>query len=191
MVEKPRLGVILASTRPGRLGESVAHWVMEIAKARGDAEFELVDLKEFPLPILDEAIPASAGKYSQAHTKAWAAKIASFDGYVFVMPEYNHGVPGALKNAIDFLYAEWNNKAAGFVSYGSSGGVRAVEQLRLVLAELQVATVRAQGALFLATDFENYRSFRPDPGRVKGVSAMLDQLVAWSVALRSVRSGAR
>ena len=187
----PRIGIIVGSTRPGRNGAAVAKWVETLARRRGDARFELVDLLDFPLPHLDEPIPASAGRYSKDHTKAWAAKIASFDGFVFVTPEYNHSTSGALKNAIDFLYAEWNNKAAGFVSYGSAGGVRAVEHLRLVMAELQVATVRAQVALSLATDFENYSVFRPDPAREKAVTTMLDQLVSWAGALRAVRTGPR
>jgi NAD(P)H-dependent FMN reductase len=129
-----KIGIILGSTRPGRNGEAVAKWVYEIAQKRTDAEFELVDIKDFNLPLLDEPVPPSMGQYSKPHTKAWAAKIGSFDGYVFVTPEYNHGISGALKNAIDFLFGEWNNKAAGFVSYGGAGGARAVEQLRLVLA---------------------------------------------------------
>ncbi len=187
----PRIGIIVGSTRPGRNGAAVAEWVETLARRRGDARFELVDLLDFPLPHLDEPIPASAGRYAKDHTKAWAAKIASFDGFVFVTPEYNHSTSGALKNAIDFLYAEWNNKAAGFVGYGSAGGVRAVEHLRLVMAELQVATVRAQVALSLATDFENYSVFRPDPAREKAVTTMLDQLVSWAGALRAVRTGPR
>src|SRR5256884_6324106 len=102
------------------------------------------------------------GQYSKPHTKVWAAKSGSFDAFVFVTPEYNHGTSGALKNAIDFLFAEWNNKVAGFVGYGSAGGVRAVEQLRLVLAEVQVATVRNQVGLSLFTDFENFTTFNPN-----------------------------
>jgi NADPH-dependent FMN reductase len=117
-----RSAIIIGSTRPGRNGEAVAKWVYEIAKKRTDAEFELVDIKDFNLPLLDEPVPPSMGQYSKPHTKAWASKIGSFDGYVFVSPEYNHGIAGALKNAIDFLFAEWNNKAAGFVSYGGAGG---------------------------------------------------------------------
>src|SRR6476659_6890206 len=124
-----RVGVILGSTRPGRIGEAVAKWVFENASKRTDAEYELVDIADYNLPLLDEPVPPSMGQYSKPHTKAWAAKIGSFDGYVFVTPEYNHGISGALKNAIDFLFAEWNNKAAGFVSYGGAGGARAVEQL--------------------------------------------------------------
>src|SRR5688572_7966133 len=134
-----RIGIIIGSTRPGRVGDQVARWVLEQASARTDAEFELVDLNDFALPHLDEAVPASMGQYANAHTKAWAQKVDSFDGYIFVTPEYNHSTSGALKNAIDFVYAEWNNKAAGLVSYGSAGGTRAAEHLRLILAELQVA----------------------------------------------------
>src|SRR5258708_19068985 len=133
-----RIAVIIGSTRPGRNGEAVAKWVCEIAQKRSDAEFELVDIRDFNLPLLDEPAPPSMGQYSKPHTKAWAAKIASFDGYVFVAPEYNHGISGALKNAIDFLFREWHNKAAGFVSYGGANGARAVEQLRLHLAEVQM-----------------------------------------------------
>ena len=107
-----KVGIIMGSTRPSRNGEAVAKWVLEQAKKRGDAQYELVDLKDFNLPLLDEPIPPSMGQYSNAHTKKWAATVASFDAYVFVTPEYNHGTSGALKNAIDFLYAEWNNKAA-------------------------------------------------------------------------------
>src|SRR5258707_1204930 len=114
-----KVGIILGSTRPGRNGEAVAKWVYDIASRRGDAEFELVDLLDYNLPHLDEAIPPSQGQYANEHTKQWAAKIAEFDAFIFVTPEYNHSTSGALKNAIDFLYAEWNNKAAGFVSYGS------------------------------------------------------------------------
>ena len=143
-----RVAVILGSTRPGRNGEAVAKWVYDVAKKRTDAEFEYVDIKDYELPLLDEPIPPSLGKYSKDHTKAWAAKIDSFDAFVFVTAEYNHGIPAALKNAIDFLFKEWNNKVAGFVGYGSAGGVRSVEQLRLVMAELQVATVRVQVAAF-------------------------------------------
>jgi NAD(P)H-dependent FMN reductase len=182
-----RIAVIIGSTRPGRNGEAVAKWVNEIAQKRSDAEFELVDIRDFNLPLLDEPVPPSMGQYSKAHTKAWAAKIGSFDGYVFVAPEYNHGISGALKNAIDFLFAEWNNKAAGFVSYGGAGGARAVEQLRLVLAELQIATVRNQVLLSMFTDFENFSVFKPAAHHEKSVNAMFDQILAWSGALKTQR----
>src|SRR5258708_29375053 len=177
-----KIAIIVGSTRPGRNGEAVAKWVYEVAKKRSDAEFELVDIKDFNLPLLDEPVPPSLGQYSMPHTKVWAAKIEGFDGYVFVTPEYKHGISGALKNAIDFLFAEWNNKAAGFVSYGGAGGARAVEQLRLVLAEVQIATVRNQVLLSMFTDFENFSVFKPGPQQKTSVNAVLDQLIAWGSA---------
>jgi NAD(P)H-dependent FMN reductase len=182
-----KIGIIIGSTRPGRKAEAVAHWVHGVATKRSDAEFELVDIKDFDLPLLDEPMPPAAGKYSQPHTRAWAAKVASFDAYVFVTPEYNHGPSGALKNAIDYLYREWNNKAAGFVGYGSAGGTRAVEQLRQVMGELLVADVRAQVALSLHTDFENFSTFKPAPMHEKSVNVMLDQVIAWGTALKTLR----
>jgi NAD(P)H-dependent FMN reductase len=183
-----RIAIITGSTRPGRNNEAVARWVHDIARKRSDAQFELVDIASYNLPLLDEAVPPSMGEYSNAHTKAWAEKIASFDAYVFVTPEYNHGTSGALKNAIDYLYREWNNKAAGFVSYGSAGGARAVEQLRLVMGELMVADVRAQVMLSLFTDFEGFSKFKPDPRHEAEVSTMLDQVIAWGSALKSTRA---
>jgi NAD(P)H-dependent FMN reductase len=182
------VAVIIGSTRPGRVGESVGKWAFEIAQRRKDAQFELVDLEDFNLPLLDEPVPPSQGKYSKEHTKRWAAKVASFDAFVFVTAEYNHGIPGALKNAIDFLYSEWNNKAAGFVSYGSAGGARAVESLRLVLAEVQVATVRNQVMLSLFTDFENFTQFKPHSRHEDSINKMLDQLLAWGNALKPLRA---
>jgi NAD(P)H-dependent FMN reductase len=185
-----RVAIILGSTRPGRKGEAVARWVYNIAKKQrsNDAQFEYVDIKDFNLPLLDEPGIISQGQYTQDHTKKWSAKIDSFDAYVFVTAEYNHGIPGALKNAIDFLYREWNNKAAGFVSYGGTGGVRAVEDLRLVMAELQVATVRAQVTLSLFTDFENFTTFKPAPYQEQYVNTMLDQVIAWGTALKALRT---
>ncbi len=182
-----RVAIIVGSTRPGRKGEAVARWVYEIASSRGDAEFELVDIKDYDLPLLDEPVSPILGQYSKDHTKAWSAKIASFDAFVFVTPEYNHATSGALKNAIDYLYKEWNNKAAGFVGYGGAGGTRAVENLRLVMGELMVADVRAQVALSLYTDFENFSVFKPAPHQEKSVHDVLDQVIAWGGALRSLR----
>jgi NAD(P)H-dependent FMN reductase len=182
-----RIGIILGSTRPNRNGGQVARWVRDVAAQRTDASFELVDLRDYPLPHLDEPVPPSMGRYQNDHTKEWAAKIASFDGFVFVTPEYNHSTSGVLKNAIDYLYGEWNNKAAGFVSYGSVGGARAAEHLRLVAGELQLADVRQQVTLSLATDFENYSVFKPGDYQVRQLTVLLDQVVAWSVALAPLR----
>ena len=201
-----RIAIIIGSTRPGRKGEAVAKWVYEIAQKRSDADFELVDVKDFNLPLLDEPMSPIMGQYTHQHTKNWSAKIASFartlncpracrarrtpppcDAYVFVTPEYNHGTSGALKNAIDFLYHEWVNKAAGFVGYGGASGIRAVENLRLVMGELQVADVKAQVGLSLFTDFENFSVLKPAAPQEKSVNAMLDQVIAWGGALKALR----
>jgi NAD(P)H-dependent FMN reductase len=182
-----KIGIIIGSTRPGRKADAVAKWVHEHAVKRTDAEFELVDIADYNLPLLDEPVPPSMNKYSKPHTLRWAEKIATFDGFVFVTPEYNHGTSGALKNAIDFLYKEWNNKAAGFVGYGSAGGSRAVESLRLVMGEIQIADVRAHVGLSLFTDFENFQTFKPAALHTKALDTMLDQLVSWSRALATVR----
>jgi len=117
----------------------------------------------------------------------WSEKISSLDAFIFVTPEYNHAPSGVLKNALDYLYVEFNNKTAGFVSYGSMGGVRAVEQLRLIMGELQVADVRSQVALSLLTDFENYSVFKPAPQHEAALNTMIDQVIAWGTALKAVR----
>jgi len=184
-----KIAIIIGSTRPGRNGEAVARWVYENAAKRSGVEYELVDLKDWDLPHLDEAMPAAMGQYAGEHTKAWAAKIAEFDGFVFVTPEYNHSTSGALKNAIDYVGAEWYNKAAGFVSYGVFGGARAVEHLRLVLSQLQVATVSAHVGLSLAHDFENWQ-LKPTDQQTAALTPLFDQVEAWSAALETVRAGA-
>ena len=185
-----RIGIIIGSTRPGRKAEAVARWLLEVARKRGDAEYELVDIAEYNLPHLDEPMPPSMGQYSKPHTKAWAAKIDSLDGFVFVTPEYNHSTSGVLKNAIDYLYAEWNNKAVGFVSYGAVGGARAAEHLRLVAGELQMADVRQQVALSLLTEFENFSVFKPGDYSAAALGTLLDQVIAWSTALAPLRQPA-
>src|ERR1700746_3567923 len=144
-------------------------------------------LRPPPPPPRGEPLPPSMGQYQGEHTKQWADKIASFDGFVFVTPEYNHGTSGVLKNAIDYLYAEWNNKAAGFVSYGAVGGARAAEHLRLVAGELQMADVRQQVALSLLTEFENFSVFRPGDYNRAALDTLLDQVIAWSTPLAPLR----
>jgi NAD(P)H-dependent FMN reductase len=178
----------------------VAKWVEEVAGRHpaveaGDATVELVDLVDYDLPLLDEVMPPMFGAYNNAPTRRWAAKIGSFDGFVFVTPEYNHSIPAALKNAIDFLFKEWNDKAAGFVSYGIHGGTRAVEHLRLTLAELKVADVRTQVVLPVFTEFQFSDPTDPtDPGvvapgphQVPTMMTMLDEIIAWSGALKPLR----
>jgi NAD(P)H-dependent FMN reductase len=133
-------------------------------------------------------LPTSTGQYVHPHTRTWSAKIASFDGYVFVTPEYNHGPSGALKNAIDFLNIEWGNKAAGFIGYGATLGARSVEHLRLVMASLQVATVTAQVGLSLFTDFEHFSVFTPSAMQEQYANRVYDQVIAWSGALAKLRN---
>lgn len=181
------IAVVLASTRPVRVGEGVARWVLERASARDDASFELVDLAEVNLPQIDEPLPPALGRYNHPWTQAWAQTVARYDGYLFVTPEYNRGAPGVLKNALDRVYAEWNNKAAAFVSYGHDGGVRAVEQLRQVVGALQIADVATAVALHLRTDFVGFHDFTPAPYQETALDQTLDQLVAWTAALASLR----
>jgi NAD(P)H-dependent FMN reductase len=184
-----KIAIILGSTRPGRNGKVVADWVVEKAQDR-EATYELIDLLDYPLPHMDEAMPPSMGQYAGEHTKAWAAKIAGYDGFVFVTPEYNHSTSGVLKNAIDYLYGEWNNKAAAFVAYGSLGGARAVEHLRGISAELQIADVRQQLSFSLFTDFENFSIFKPGAQHNDAAVVLFDQLEAWAGALKPLRSQA-
>ena len=182
-----KIAVILGSTRPGRNGKAVADWVLEQAERRRDASYELVDLADFPLPHLDEAMPPMMAQYANAHTVEWSETIAAYDGYIFITPEYNHSVSGVLKNAIDYLYTEWNNKAAAFVAYGSVGGARAVEHLRGIASELQLAHVR-QGLNFsLFSDFENFNTFVPGAQHAAAAATMFGQLEAWTGAMKSVR----
>lgn len=191
-----RIAIIIGSTRPERNGDvvgierkggPVGRWAYDLAVQRGDAEYELIDLEEVNLPFLDEPLPPSLGNYSQPHTLAWAEKIASFDGFVFVTPEYNHSTSAALKNAIDFLHAEWRDKAAGFVGYGADGGASAVQHLRMMLGALDVADVAAHVSLGLYTDFVDLQFFKPGEHQPQAFAEMLDQLLAWAAALRTLR----
>ncbi|MCU1681317.1 MAG: reductase [Amycolatopsis sp.] len=183
------IAIIIGSTRPGRRGAEVARWVHEIASQREDANYTVVDIADYDLPMLDE--PHAAAKtadYRQPHTQTWSATINSFDGFVFVTPEYNHSLTGALKNALDFLYQEWNNKAAGFVGYGPGGAIRAVEHLRLIGAELKLADVRTQVALSMFTDFEDAVRVKPAAHQEGILTTMLDELVTWADALKATRN---
>src|SRR5246500_4090351 len=186
-----RIGIILGSTRPNRSGEQVATWVYDVASRRSDAEFELIDLADYPLPHLDEPLPPSMGQYQNQHTQDWAATIARFDGFIFITPEYNHSTSGVLKNALDYLYAEWNNKAMGVVSYGAVGGARAAEHLRLIAGELQMADVPTNVALSLFTDFENFTDLTPGAHQLQALGTLFGEVIAWSEALSPLRQVTR
>jgi NAD(P)H-dependent FMN reductase len=184
------IGIIVGSTRPGRVGHLVGEWVKANASARG-ASFEVVDLHDYKLPLLEESFPAPAGSYAGAAANAWAHKIDEFDGYIFVSGEYNHSIPAALKNALDYVKGEWANKSAGIASYGSMGGVRAGEHLRQVLGELQVADVRQHVMFSLFTDFAGFGTadvtFTPADMKVAELDTLVEQVVSWAGALRPVR----
>lgn len=176
------IGIILGSTRQGRVSPQVGEWVKGIAEGRGDANYEIVDIAEYKLPFLGEGTGQEPG------LAAWNEKLNGLDGFVFIVQEYNHSITGALKNALDSARDPWNNKAAGIVSYGSTGGARAAEHLRGILGELLVADVRVHPTLSLFTDFENYSVFKPAEMHQANVNAMLDQVVAWSGALKTLRA---
>lgn len=183
-----KIGIITGSTRDARVNLQVAEWVKSIADQRTDAEYELVDIKDYQLPKYNEPIPAIMTQdYQTEEAKAWSSKINELDGFVFVTPEYNKGITSSLKDAIDYLYAEWNHKAAGIVSYGSTLGISAANELRLTLSVTKVATVGIQVGLSLFTDFQDMTKFNPAPFHQETVHKLLDDVVAWSTALKTVR----
>ncbi len=183
-----KIGIITGSTRDSRVNVQVAEWVKSIADQRTDVEFELVDIKEYNLPKFNEPIPAIMSQdYQAPEAKIWSEKISELDGFVFVTPEYNKGITSGLKDAIDYLYTEWNNKAAGIVSYGSTLGVTAANNLRLILTVPKIATVGTQPALSLFTDFEEMSTFKPAAFHGETIRTMLDEVVAWSTALKTIR----
>ncbi|MCM3764915.1 NADPH-dependent FMN reductase [Neobacillus niacini] len=179
--EKLNIGIILGSTRQGRVSPQVAEWVKGIADQRGDANYEIVDIADFKLPFLGTTDGSEPG------IAAWNEKLANLDGFVFIVQEYNHSLSASLKNALDFAREAWYNKAAGIVSYGSTGGARAAEHLRGICAELKIADVRTHPTLSLFTDFENMSVFTPQELHNANVNAMLEEVVAWSGALKTVR----
>lgn len=173
----PRIAIIVGSTRPGRKGSAVGQWVLERAKEREGAAYELLELADFGLALLSEpTVPGDADRrYENPQTREWSRTIDAFDGFVWVTPEYNHGVPAAFKNALDLLYSEWNHKAVGFVSYGADSGVRAVEHWRTVVANVRMVAVRAQCSMSTFYDWQDGH-FAPTEPKVKALDGTLDQL---------------
>jgi NAD(P)H-dependent FMN reductase len=192
-MSKPRIAIIISTTRAARFGHKPAQWVKDIAAQRDDIETEIVDLRDFPMPFFDEVASNAWAPTQNPVGQRWQKKIAEFDGYIFVTAEYNHGIPASLKNALDYAYPEWNKKAAAFVGYGAVGGARAIEHLRLVAAELQLATVRSgvyiQGADFMAV-WKEGKDLKDIGYLQAGVKDMLDQLVWWTKALKTARESA-
>jgi NAD(P)H-dependent FMN reductase len=189
---KPKIGVIVSSVREGRFADRVVEWFMPIANARDDLTFEIIDLKDYPLPFYDEAsLPAMGGPAKNEVANKWRAKLAEMDGFVLITAEYTRGPTAALKNALDWAYGEWNRKAAAFVAYGSAGGARAVEQLRSNLVELQMTPVRHAvhigGGEFMAMLMQG-KTFADFPHYDKNASETLDHLAWWAQTLRAGRT---
>lgn len=183
-----KIAIVIGSIREGRNGVQVANWVKELADKHGNAEYSIIDLKEFNMPLMTKRFSEYTGEEAEyADLKKLADLTKEADGYIFVTPEYNHSLTAAQKNYFDLYYSEFNNKAAGIVSYGSAGGARSAEHVRSILAELQVADVRQHVTLSLFTDFENFSVFKPAPIHQDGLNTLLDQVVAWSDALAVLR----
>lgn len=193
MTQPLRIGIVLGSTRAGRFADRPAQWLLERAQKHDGVAFEIVDLRDYPLPFFDE--PKSPFREASKNEIAvrWGKKVAELDGFVFVTGEYNHGIPASLKNALDYLYAEWVRKPAGYVAYGNVGGARAVEQLRLNLVELQMAPLRP-AVHVVRTEFMdmlvNGKTFADFPHLGLAADGMLEDLVWWARALRAARVAA-
>ncbi len=187
------ISVIVGSTRQGRFSEKPAKWIFQHLKKRDGIDARLLDLRDFPMPFFDQAAPpASPGRppYENEIVAKWTAAIGASDGFIFVTPEYNYGPPAVLKNAIDWVYPEWNRKAAAFVSYGGAMGVRSVQQLREVLIELQIAPVRKSVHIPVATLWAHFQGGDVDKGLAEleaPANGMIDDLLWWTAALKTAR----
>jgi NAD(P)H-dependent FMN reductase len=194
MNEPLRIGIVLGSTRVGRFVDRPAEWLLGIARRREGATFELVDLRDYPMPFFDEPRSPLRGPPQNEVARRWARKVGELDGFVFVTAEYNHSIPAALKNALDYVYAEFNRKPAAFVGYGNAGGARAIEQLRLMLVELQVAPLRS--AVHIGRDdfvglLMNGKTFGDFPHLAQAAETMLDELLWWGTTLSAGRATER
>jgi NAD(P)H-dependent FMN reductase len=183
------LHIVVCSTRPGRIGLSIAKWFAEIAVTHGKFTCELVDLVEFALPVYDEPFHPRLHKYQHEHAKKWSASVSSADAFVFVTPEYNAGPPPSLLNALNYVYTEWNYKPAGFVSYGGmSGGVRAVQAEKLTLTTLKmVPLIEAVSIPMVTKQLNENGQFTPSDSQVSAATTMLDELLRWAEALKPLR----
>ncbi len=190
MPSKPKIGIVMSTTRPGRFGDVPTLWIYDIARRRPDAEFEIVDLRDYPMPFFEEKLPLVYAPVENPVAKQWSARMASFDGYIFVTAEYNHSITGVLKNALDHLYPEMQRKPAAFVGYGGVGGSRAVEHLRHILAELHVATLKPAvhvGLVEMIGMLREGKTMAHYPHLADAANPMLDDLVWWSNTLRAGR----
>ena len=187
---KPKIAIVISTTRATRFGDKPAKWISDIATKRTDLVSEIIDLRDFPMPFFDEVASNAWVPSTNEVAQRWQKKVAEFDGFIFVTAEYNRGVPAVLKNALDYAYPEWNRKAAAYVGYGAVGGARSVEQLRLISVELQMAPTRTgvhiQGADFMAS-WKEGKDLKDIPHLQQNATDMLDQLVWWTNALKAAR----
>lgn len=184
--------IILASVRQGRFGDKPAQWILDLVKKQGEVNVEILDLKDYSLPVFAEPVSPLyvTGEYTAPEINRWAQKIAEADAFIVVAPEYNHGYPASLKNNLDYLYREWNQKPIAFVGYGSTGGARAVEQLRQVAVELQMAPIRNGVHImnpWLLTNEDGSLKAGVLDGYVPAAEAMIKQLFWWTEALKNAR----
>lgn len=188
----PRVGIIIGSTREGRFGEKPARWIHDIARQRTDLAFEMIDLRDHPLPLFAEPMSPAWGPVTNDAGKRWGALLHELDGLIVVTPEYNHGPSAVLKNALDYAYNEYVRKPIAFVGYGGVGAARAIEQLRLVAVELQMAPVRNAvhiGMVEFLGIWQQGKTFADYPHLAQAATGMLDDLAWWTKALKAARAG--
>ena len=190
MPRLPKLAIIVSSTRAARFADKPTAWFSGLASQRTDAEFEVVDLRDFPMPFFDEVASNLYAPAQNEVAQRWQKKLTEFDGYIFITAEYNHAPTGVLKNAMDYAYPEWNKKPAAFVGYGSVGAARAIEQLRMIAVELQMAPTRTsvniQGADFFAV-WQQGKDLSELTHLLPSVNTLLDEVVWWANALNTAR----
>lgn len=186
---RPKIAIIVGSTRDARFSDHPANWIKDIASQRRDMEFELVDLRDFPMPFFNEAASSAWAPSQNEVAQRWQKKVAEFDGFVIVTAEYNRGPTAVLKNALDYAYNEWNNKPVAFVGYGSAGGARAIEQLRLNAIELQMAPIRTAVHIMwpVYTEVKEGKQLKEFEFLNQGAKDMLNQLAWWTKALKTAR----
>jgi NAD(P)H-dependent FMN reductase len=190
--QQPRIGIVIGSTRDGRFGEKPAHWIYETAKQRTDLAFDLIDLRDHPLPFFNEPRSPAFGPVNNEAARLWAGKLATLDGLIIVTPEYNHGSSAVLKNALDYAYKEFNRKPIGFVGYGAVGAARAVEQLRLIAIAPQMAPVAHAvhiGMVEFLGIMQQGKTFEDFPHLAQAANRLLDEMSWWAKVLKPVREG--
>ena len=190
--QQPRIGIVIGSTREGRFGEKPAHWIHEIARQRTDLVFELIDLRDYPLPFFNEPRSPAYGPVNNEAARLWAGKLATLDGLIVVTPEYNHGPSAVLKNALDYAYWEFARKPIGFVGYGGVGAARAVEQLRLIAIELQMVPVARAVHIGMVESLgimQHGQTFEDFPHLVQAAHRLLDDMSWWAKVLKPAREG--